>query len=76
MSWQVALTCCFVQGILFAILSLLGVCSLIQQLAPGCIKKSITVGLGLFQALIGFDMVHLVVRGDDVLLSELRAAIV
>jgi xanthine/uracil/vitamin C permease (AzgA family) len=37
--------------------------------APPCIKKSITVGLGLFQALIGFECIKLVVPGMDVLLT-------
>ncbi len=52
-------------GVLFLILSLAGACNLIQQYAPACIKKSITVGLGLFQALIGFECMKLVIRGND-----------
>src|SRR5689334_16540807 len=37
--------------------------------APPCIKKSITVGLGLFQALIGFECIKLVIKGQGVLLG-------
>jgi AGZA family xanthine/uracil permease-like MFS transporter len=33
------------------------------------IKKSITVGLGVFQALLGFEACKFVVRGDHVLLA-------
>jgi AGZA family xanthine/uracil permease-like MFS transporter len=39
-----------------------------QTHAPPCIKKSISVGLGLFQALLGFELMKLVVRGNDTLL--------
>lgn len=69
LTWQVALAAVFIQGILFMILSLTGMCSLIQDFAPPCIKKSITVGLGLFQALIGFECIRLVIRGNNVLLG-------
>lgn len=69
LSWQVALTTSFVMGALFLVLALLGVCNLIQHFAPASIKKSVTVGLGIFQALIGFDMMGLVVRGEHTLLE-------
>jgi hypothetical protein len=69
MSWRVALTCCFMQGILFMLLSVLGACELLQQHAPLCIKKGVTVGLGLFQALVGFELMQLVVPGKEVLLA-------
>jgi AGZA family xanthine/uracil permease-like MFS transporter len=69
LSWHIALTCVFMQGILFMILALTGACNLIQLYAPPCIKKSITVGLGLFQALIGFECMKLVVPGTEVLLQ-------
>jgi AGZA family xanthine/uracil permease-like MFS transporter len=69
MQWRVALTCCFVQGLLFMALSLLGACELLQQHAPTCIKKGVTIGLGLFQALVGFELMKLVVPGSHVLLA-------
>ena len=56
LSWRVALATVFVQGLLFTALSLTGACSLIQRVAPASLKKSITVGLGLFQALIGYEV--------------------
>lgn len=65
LSWHIGLTCCLVQGILFMILSITGACSMIQLYAPTAIKKSITIGLGLFQALIGFELMKLVVPGTD-----------
>jgi len=69
MSWRVALTCCFVQGILFMLLAMMGACEMLQRHAPLCIKKGVTVGLGLFQALVGFELMALVVPGDEVLLA-------
>jgi AGZA family xanthine/uracil permease-like MFS transporter len=68
-SFRVALTASFIHGLLFTLLSLAGACNLIQQLAPDSIKKSITVGLGLFQALIGFESMRLIVQGKDTLLA-------
>lgn len=69
LSWPVALACCFFQGVLLMLLAVVGACDLIQLYSPPCIKKSITVGLGLFQALIGFEMMRLVVPGTETLLS-------
>lgn len=51
------------------VLAASGMCSEIQLRSPPAVKKSITVGLGLFQALVGFDSVQLIVRGDTTLLS-------
>jgi len=69
LSWRLALTCCFIHGLLFFILSISKACNLVQRYAPPPVKKGITVGLGLFQALIGFEMMKLVVRGDHELLQ-------
>ena len=68
LSYRIALTASFVHGVLFTLLSLCGICNLLQHYAPPCLKKSITVGLGLFQALIGFESMKLVVQGRDTLL--------
>lgn len=69
LSWQIGLTCSFFTGVLFFILSVSGACTLIQKYSPMCVKKGITVGLGLFQALIGFEMMRLVVTGEETLLT-------
>jgi len=69
LSWRVALTCCFMQGLFFMLLALVGVCDLLQQHTPLCLKKGVTVGLGLFQALLGLELMGLVVRGEEVLLE-------
>ena len=69
LSWRIALAAALVHGVLFLLLSLVGLCNMLQLYAPPSIKKSITVGLGLFQALIGFESMRLVVQGKDVLLT-------
>jgi len=51
------------------VLAASGVCSQIQTRAPPSVKKGIPVGLGLFQALVGFESVGVIVRGDPTLLS-------
>jgi len=69
MTWQQGLACCFFCGLLFLLLSVTGACTLVQLYVPACVKKSITVGLGLFQALIGLEVAKVVVAGDETLLQ-------
>ncbi len=52
-SWQLALTAVFVEGIIFILLSLLGIREKIITAIPAGMKKAVAVGIGLFIALIG-----------------------
>lgn len=52
-SWQLALTAVFVEGIVFILLSLLGIREKIITAIPAGMKKAVAVGIGLFIALIG-----------------------
>ena len=52
-SWQMALTAVFVEGIIFIILSLTNIREAIFNTIPLTLKKAISVGIGLFIALIG-----------------------
>ena len=52
-SWQTALTAVFLEGVLFIILSLVGVREAIINSIPVNLKKAVAVGIGLFIALIG-----------------------
>lgn len=52
-SWQFALTAVFVEGILFIILSLFGIREAIIKSIPPVLRKAVSVGIGLFIALIG-----------------------
>ena len=52
-SWQTALTAVFLEGILFIILSLVGVREAIINAIPNNLKKAVAVGIGLFITIIG-----------------------
>ena len=52
-SWQFALTAVFLEGIIFIVLTFLNVREAIINCIPANIKKAISVGIGLFIALIG-----------------------
>ena len=62
-SWQFALTAVFLEGILFVILSLLNVRELIINSIPLNLKYAISVGIGLFIALIGLVNAGIVETG-------------
>ena len=62
-TWQFALTAVFLEGILFIILSLLNVRELIINSIPLNLKYAISVGIGLFIALIGLVNAGIVETG-------------
>lgn len=52
-TWQFALTAVLLEGILFIILSLLGIREAIIKSIPASLKKAVAVGIGLFITIIG-----------------------
>lgn len=52
-SWQFALTAVFIEGIIFILLSVFGVREAIVKSIPESLKKAVSVGIGLFIAIIG-----------------------
>nr|WP_300002645.1 NCS2 family permease [Tissierella sp.] len=66
-SWQFAITAVFLEGIIFLILSLFSVREAIFNAIPMNLKKAVSVGIGLFIALIGFINSGIVVSGKEVL---------
>lgn len=52
-SYKIALTAVFIEGILFIIMSLVGLRETIIRSIPENLKKAVAVGIGLFIALIG-----------------------
>lgn len=52
-TWQFALTAVFIEGIIFIVLSFLNVREAIFNSIPMNLKKAVSVGIGLFIALIG-----------------------
>jgi AGZA family xanthine/uracil permease-like MFS transporter len=69
-SWQQALSASFVGGALLTLLCCLGVVDLVvQRVLPVHLKMSITVAIGVFQALIGLENMGLVVGASDTLVT-------
>lgn len=52
-TWQFALTAVLVEGVIFILLSLLGVREAIINSIPASLKKAVAVGIGLFITIIG-----------------------
>lgn len=52
-SWQFALTAVLLEGILFILLSLVGIREAIIRSIPTSLKKAVAVGIGLFITIIG-----------------------
>lgn len=68
-SWQFALTAVFLEGIIFIILSLFKVREAIFNAIPMNLKKAVSVGIGLFIALIGFANAGIVVADEDTMVK-------
>lgn len=62
-SWQFALTAVFIEGIIFIILSFFQVREAIFNSIPMNLKKAVSVGIGLFIALIGLINAGIVSSG-------------
>lgn len=58
--YQAGLVIILISGIIFMILSLTGAREYIAKAMPDCLKKSISAGIGLFIAFIGFQNVGLI----------------
>ncbi|WP_024613583.1 NCS2 family permease [Clostridium sp. Ade.TY] len=64
-SYQFALTAVFLEGIIFILLTLFNVREAIVDSIPDCIKKGISVGIGLLIALIGLEGAGIVIHPKD-----------
>ena len=60
-TWQVALGAVFVAGVLFILLSSVGLREALVDNIPGCMKNGIPVGIGLLIALVGLEWSGIVV---------------
>ncbi|MEW6145162.1 MAG: NCS2 family permease [Thermodesulfobacteriota bacterium] len=54
-SWQEALGAVFVAGLVFILLSTVGLRETLMNVLPGCLKNGIPVGIGLLIALVGLE---------------------
>jgi adenine/guanine/hypoxanthine permease len=69
-SWQVALGCVFISGILFLIISVLPVREWIVNAIPKSLKMAIAAGIGLFLALIALKNAGIVVAHPATLVAH------
>lgn len=67
--WQTALGAVFISGLLFVVLSLLGVRKAIVQGIPMGLKLAITAGIGCFLALLGLRSAGIVVANEATLVG-------
>lgn len=68
-SWQMALAAVFIEGVIFLVLTFLNIREAIINAIPMGIKNAISVGIGLFIALIGLTGAGIVVSGAGTVLA-------
>jgi AGZA family xanthine/uracil permease-like MFS transporter len=69
-SWQVALGCVFISGIIFFIISVLPIREWIVNAIPRSLKMAIAAGIGLFLALIALENASIVVANPATLVTH------
>lgn len=68
-SWQFALTAVFLEGIVFILLTIFNIRDMIVRAIPKNVSHSISVGIGLFIAFIGFKNAGIIVDNSATLIS-------
>lgn len=69
MDWQTALGAVFLSGLLFLLLTLLGLRKRLVEAIPGGLISAISVGIGLFIAFIGLGNLGLISRNEQTLFA-------
>ena len=69
-TWQVALGCVFISGVIFLIISVLPIREWIVNAIPKSLKMAIAAGIGLFLALIAFKNAGIVVGDPNTLVKH------
>ncbi|MDZ7834721.1 MAG: NCS2 family permease [Alkalibacterium sp.] len=64
LSWQSSLGVVVVSGAVFTLLAMIGVMRKISESIPAMLKQAITVGIGLFLMLIGFENMGVLTEGS------------
>ena len=68
-SWQFALAAVFVEGIIFILLTMCNVREALFKAIPDCIKYSISAGIGLFIAFVGFKNAGVIIADSSTLVA-------
>jgi len=69
MNWQTALGAVFLSGLLFLVLTLVGLRKRLVEAIPAGLISAISVGIGLFIAFIGLGNLGLILRDEQTLFS-------
>lgn len=69
-TWQVALGCVFISGVIFLIISALPIREWIVNAIPKSLKMAIAAGIGLFLALIALKNAGIVVANPETLVTH------
>lgn len=69
-TWQVALGCVFISGIIFLVISVLPIREWIVNAIPKSLKMAIAAGIGLFLALIAFKNAGIVIAHPATLITH------
>ena len=68
-TWQMALAAIFIEGAIFAVLTLTSIREAVMNSIPKSLKIGISAGIGLFIAFIGLQSAGIVVNNDATLLG-------
>ena len=68
-SWQFAVTAILIEGIILLLLTLTKLREAIVDIIPNTIKKSLTIGIGLFIAFVGLQNAGIIINNDSTLVT-------
>ena len=68
-TWQMALAAVFIEGAIFAVLTLTNIREAIMNSIPKSLKIGISAGIGLFIAFIGLQSAGIIVKNDATLIG-------
>ena len=68
-SWQFAITAILIEGFILLVLTLTKLREAIVDIIPNTIKKSLTIGIGLFIAFVGLQNAGIIIKNDSTLVT-------
>ena len=68
-SWQFAVTAILIEGFILLVLTLTKLREAIVDIIPNTIKKSLTIGIGLFIAFVGLQNAGIIIKNESTLVT-------
>lgn len=68
-SWQFAVTAILIEGFILLVLTLTKLREAIVDIIPNTIKKSLTIGIGLFISFVGLQNAGIIIKNDSTLVT-------